>query len=244
MVLEAQPLAPTLAPTLATPAPVESRPAERPAFAPAEPLLLGADEFFRGIYTRLGSSLDGCLAISSAIGGEGKSTIALGLATTIAQDFPERRVAVLEVDIRRPRLAAGLYLPVAPGLAECLRDGSPIQAAYRETRIPNLTLIPAGQPVPHVSRLLRSSAMAAAVERLRQDHAVVLLDLPALLGTSDAQEVAGLADGVLLVVRAGVTPGDAVDAAIDAVGEEQVVGVVLNDARSSVPAWLRRLLGF
>ena len=72
----------------------------------------GLDEYFRGIYTRaavgFGSEV---LAISSAIGGEGKTTLSVGLAITLAQDFPERRVLLVETDFQSPVLAADLVEP-------------------------------------------------------------------------------------------------------------------------------------
>src|SRR3954469_25976555 len=80
-----------------------ARPLERPvaeksrAAAPARDWpLSGANELFRGIYTRAGIDASQLIAVSSAIDGEGKTTLSLGLAATIAQDFPDRRVLLVE----------------------------------------------------------------------------------------------------------------------------------------------------
>src|SRR5262245_66504589 len=69
-------------------------------------LFSGADELFRNLYTRAGIGFTSeVLAVSSAIAGEGKTTVSLGLAVTVAQDYPERRVLLVETDFQRPTLA-------------------------------------------------------------------------------------------------------------------------------------------
>jgi capsular exopolysaccharide synthesis family protein len=201
------------------------------------------DEIFRRAYTRAGVRGSTVLAICSAIVGEGKTTISLGLATTFAQDFPERRVALVETDIERPILARELDLDPTPGLVECLLDDHPIQVAYRATSLENLHVVPAGAPISTASRILRSNRMAATVDAIRQTHDLVILDGPAVLVNSDARPLTELADGVMLVVRAGVTPRSHIKRAVAEIDGTALCGVVLNGASSPLPRWLRRLLG-
>jgi receptor protein-tyrosine kinase len=210
---------------------------------PREWPLPGADEVFRGIYTRAGVQSGDVLAVCSAIAGEGKTTIGVGLGVTLAQDFPDRHVLLVETDLQRPVLAADFQVEAGPGLAECLLNGWPLEPAYRPTLFDNLQLLPAGGPVANPSRLLRSSRMAMAVDAMRQSHDVVILDLPAVLVTSDALLLSDLADGVILVVRAGVTPASLVAKALEQFDEDKLRGVVLNGAQSAIPRWLRRLCG-
>jgi len=200
-------------------------------------------ELLRRAYTRAGVRGSTVLAICSAIVGEGKTTIGLSLATTFAQDFPERRVAIVETDIERPVFAHDLGLDPTPGLVECLLDNAPIQAAYRTTKLDNLHVVPAGGPASTTSRLLRSTRMAGTVDAIRQTHELVVLDVPAILANSDARPLTELADGVILVVRAGVTPLSHVKRAVAEIDEKSVNGIVLNGASSSLPGWLRRLFG-
>src|SRR3954467_4452519 len=80
----------------------------------------GADELFRGLYTRAGIGFTSeVLAVSSAIAGEGKTTVSLGLAVTVAQDYPERRVCLVETDFQRPTLADDFGVESSPGLVDC-----------------------------------------------------------------------------------------------------------------------------
>jgi Mrp family chromosome partitioning ATPase len=101
--------------------------------APREWLLPSADELFRTIYTRAGTGTSEVLAVTSAIAGEGKTTVSLGLAVTIAQDFPERRVLLVETDIEHPNLARDFEIDPSPGLVDHLLDDRPMQVAFRPT---------------------------------------------------------------------------------------------------------------
>src|SRR3954454_23792305 len=146
-----------------------------------KPIFPEAEELFRGIYTRAGLTAPGVVAVTSAIGGEGKTTVALGLAVMVAQDFPERRVLLVEADLRQPVLAADFAVEPSPGLAEALEGIYPVELGYRETFLPNLRLLPAGEPVPNPSRLLRSSRFAAVLAAARRHHDLVIIDAPAIL---------------------------------------------------------------
>lgn len=213
------------------------------ARTPREWLLTGADEFFRRIYTRTGSARAEVLAVCSAIAGEGKSSVAMGLAVTIAEDFPDRRVLVVEADIQKPVLAEDLGVEQVPGLADCLINGEPIELAYRQTLLDNLQLVPGGTAVTNPGRWLRSSSMALTVDAMRSTHDVIIMDVPAVLGNSDAILLTDLADGILFVVRAGVTPAHLVNKALEDIDSGRLRGFVLNESRSSIPSWLRRMLG-
>src|SRR4051794_24567503 len=111
---------------------------------PREWIARGTDEFFRGVYTRAAISRgDTIIAISSAITGDGKTTLSLGLAVTLARDFPERGVVVVETDWERPVLAKDFGLEPNPGLFDCLEDDQPTWSACRGTFLENLHLLPA-----------------------------------------------------------------------------------------------------
>jgi Mrp family chromosome partitioning ATPase len=119
----------------------------------------------------------------------------------------------------------------------------PIDAACRSTYLPNLDILTAGSPTPNPGRWLRTSRMASVLRDLRLSYDIVLLDTPPVLTGSDALLMSNLADGAMLVVRAGVTPAALVRRTIEQLGEHKLRGVVLNGTRSSIPSWLRRLFG-
>jgi capsular exopolysaccharide synthesis family protein len=211
---------------------------------PREWLFTGADELFRGLYTRAGIGFASeVLMVSSALAGEGKTTVSLGLALTVAQDYPERRVVLVETDVERPSLANDFAVEASPGLVDCVLGDEPMESAFRASFLDNLHLVPVGGPAKGPGRALRSSRMAALIDALRQTYDLVVLDSPALLVNSDSVMLSDLADGAILVVRSGVTPAPAVAKAIEQIDESKLRGVVLNGSRSSIPGWLRRLGG-
>jgi non-specific protein-tyrosine kinase len=212
---------------------------------PREALLPGADELFRGIYTRAGIGLGSeVLAVCSAMAGEGKTTVALGLAVTVAQDFPDRRILLVETDAQRPALGRDFDVESAPGLLQHLVDGLPLDEVCRPTYLENLDLLPAGSLTRAAGRPLRSARMAAAVDAMHQLYDLVILDMPAVLVNSDALLLYELADAALFVVRAGVTPAAIVQKALEQLDDSKLRGVVVNESRTFSPGWLRRLCGF
>jgi polysaccharide biosynthesis transport protein len=207
------------------------------------PLLPGLDGLFRGIYTRAGIGAPDVVAVCSAIADEGKTTVSLGLAATLAQDFPDWRLLVVETNFAAPVLAADFGLEPGPGLAGCLLDDVPLPTECRGTALANLYLLPSGELPPAAGRVLRSGRMASAISRMRERFDVVVLDAPAILGDGDALPLLDLADGALFVVRAGATPTEAADKALGLIERDKIRGVVLNGVDSAVPGSLRRLCG-
>jgi Mrp family chromosome partitioning ATPase len=209
-----------------------------------DPVFPHSEDIFRGIYTRAGVGFAAeVIAISSAIAGEGKTTVAIGLAVAIANDFPDRRVLLVETDLHRPVMAQDFDLEAGPGLVDCLVRGLPLLSVCRPSYIGNLHIVPAGEVGVVRGRPLRSSNMAVAVDEMRQNYDIVILDLPSILDNTDAILMTDLADGILCVVRAGVTPMPMVTRAIEQVEDTKFRGVVINGAQSSLPGWLRRLVG-
>src|SRR5215813_11140466 len=207
-------------------------------------LFAGADELFRNLYTRAGIGFTSeVLAVSSAIAGEGKTTVSLGLAVTVAQDYPERRVCLVETDIQHPTMANDFGVDPTPGLVDCILGDEPLELAFRSSFLDNLHLLPIGGPAPGPGRALRSSRMAAIVETLRQSYDLVVVDAPSILVNSDAVMLMDLADGAVLVVRSGLTPQPMVTKAIEQIDETKLRGIVLNGSHSAIPGWLRRLCG-
>jgi Mrp family chromosome partitioning ATPase len=85
--------------------------------------------------------------------------------------------------------------------------------------------------------------MAAIVDSLRQSYDLVVIDAPSLLVNSDSVMLMDLADGAVLVVRSGITPGGLVSKALEQIDEIKLRGIVLNGSQSAIPGWLRRLCG-
>lgn len=168
-----------------------------------------------------------CFALTSTVPGEGKSTVALGLAGALARE-PGRRILLVEADLRRPSLASTLGLPPAPGLAECLNGG----LAFVPVRLVGsggFFLLVAGQAELERPELLGSPRMDAILRAARGLFDFVLLDAMPVLPVADAVLLQDLVDGFLLVVRSRLTRRDAIQAALARLRPEAVIGMVLND---------------
>ena len=141
------------------------------------------------------------LLVTSATSAEGKSVTALNLATVFARQG--RRVLLVDSDLRRPTLHEKLGLPCGQGLAEVLVGKAAPEGVIRETAVPHLFLLSAGQARAEAVDLLEQGRVRALLAALRSHYELIVLDSPPALGLADAQVLASAADGVLLVVEAG-----------------------------------------
>jgi capsular exopolysaccharide synthesis family protein len=192
-----------------------------------------AAEQYRQLRTRLshtegGSNLRTVL-ITSPQKGEGKTITAANLALTMAQEL-QRRVVIIEADLRKPSLQQMFGLPGGPGLSEYLVGAAELKDVMRFLPDHNLTVIPAGATPANPAELLGSTAMRRLLDQLRTRFDRVILDTPPVLPLADVAVLAPLVDGTLLVVRAGVTPKPAIENALRAFDSSRLLGVVLNES--------------
>jgi capsular exopolysaccharide synthesis family protein len=192
-----------------------------------------AAEQYRSLRTRL-AQMEGAgglrtVLITSPQKGEGKSVTASNLALTMAQEL-QRRVVLVEADLRKPSLQHLFGLPPGPGLAEYLTGAVELKDAMRFVPEHNLTLLPAGTAPLNPAELLGSTAMRRLLDHLRTRFDRVILDTPPVLPLADVAILAPIVDGSLIVVRAGVTPKPAIENALRAFDASRLIGVVLNES--------------
>jgi capsular exopolysaccharide synthesis family protein len=190
-----------------------------------------AAEQFRAIRTRI-ELLDeagACrvLAVTSALHGEGKTLTAINLALVMAMSL-NRRVALVDCDLRKPRVHETLGLPVEFGLTEVLRGEAVLDRAILELPKENLYVLAAGTLPSNPAELLGSAPMRQIIASLRERFDYVILDTPAALPVADPAILASLVDGIIFVVRAGSTPREQVLSAMENFSRDRIVGVVLN----------------
>ncbi len=140
------------------------------------------------------------VVISSSIGDEGKSTIAINLAVAFADTGA--RVILVDADLRRPSIAQYIGIEGNVGLTTVLIGRADVQDVVQPFGASTLDVLPTGQIPPNPSELLGSPAMAGLLDRLTATYDMVLLDSPPLLPVTDAAVLSKLAGGVLLVVGA------------------------------------------
>lgn len=170
------------------------------------------------------------IVVTSALPGEGKSTVAANLAVTLAA--AGNPVVLIDGDLRRPTVAKTMGLPGGAGLTDVLADRADItEVAQRSPIVPALVVLTAGTIPPNPSEVLGSERMHQLLHDLAE-HATVIIDAPPLLPVTDGAVLTHQADGALLVVAAGKTSYDLVDRAIGTIEKVRgrVLGVVLNRA--------------
>jgi capsular exopolysaccharide synthesis family protein len=166
------------------------------------------------------------LLVTSALPGDGKTLTSTNLALTLSESY-RRQVLLIDADLRRPSLHSNFQVPNIAGLNEGLK-------ADRDAKLPtakitdNLTLLPAGKPDPDPMGGLTSDRMRMILEEAARRFDWVVVDTAPVGLLVDASILASMADATIMVIRAGKTAAPAVAKALETVGRERVLGVVLN----------------
>jgi succinoglycan biosynthesis transport protein ExoP len=168
------------------------------------------------------------IVISSSIPAEGKTTIAINLAVSLADTGA--RVILVDADLRRPSIAEYMGLEGQVGLTTVLIGRADMKDVVQPFGTSSLDLLPAGQVPPNPSELLGSAAMASLLERLSASYDMVLLDSAPLLPVTDAVVLSRLAGGALLVVGADRTHRPQLQQSLDSLETAGVhlFGLVMN----------------
>lgn len=170
------------------------------------------------------------IVITSSRRGEGRSTVTANLAFVLAGT--NRRVVVIDADLRSPGLHEQFGLPNEIGLSNVLRDEVALSTALQATTIPRIRVLSSGPEPSYPAELLGSERMKALITELGTHCDLILLDAPPLGQVADAAILAGIVDGVLVVVQRGRAREGAVTAAIRKLEtlQARVIGVVANQA--------------
>ena len=144
-----------------------------------------------------------------------------------------RKVLLVDCDLRRARVHSSLGLSPESGIAEVLLGQSSLDAALVKVGDLNMEVLGVRQAPPNPSELLASTQMRELMAELSSRYDRVILDTPATLGLPDSKIVSELCDGLVVVVRAGVTPREDVHAALEVLDSQRLLGVVLNGVDTS-----------
>jgi receptor protein-tyrosine kinase len=191
-------------------------------------------EEFRSLRTRLNhmqSQQDlHAIVVTSASPAEGKTFTAINLA--LAQAQLETPVLLVDLDLRRPVIHNMFQCDKAPGFSDFLLAERPLEECVRRIQGTNLYFMPAGTQVRNPLELLNMKQVKYTIDAFRKVFNWVILDTPPLLFSADANLLATLTDGTLIVVRIGSTTYDNVIRAMQTLCENNVLGIVANGARA------------
>jgi len=170
------------------------------------------------------------IMVTSATDSEGKTLVSTNLATVLAHDLSSYALLV-DADLRNPSLSRWFALHAGRGLSDYLTAGASIQELLVKTNVDKLTILPSGSFQANPVELIGSKKMEALVREMRERYSdrYIIFDSSPLLATTEPSVLTRLVDGIILVIRAGVTPRETVQQALATVEKEKVLGIVLND---------------
>ncbi len=174
------------------------------------------------------------LMITSAVAAESKTTTSINLALVLSQ-VRGVRVCLVDADMRKVGVADALGISYEKGLQDYLHAPTPLSDVLLQLT-DSLYLIPSGGTDESSAEVLHSETMVGLVQELRKSFDVVIYDAPPLFPVADARILANLVDGALFCVRAGHTPDNVIQEAIELI-RPKILGAVLVGARVSSSGW-------
>jgi capsular exopolysaccharide synthesis family protein len=181
------------------------------------------------------------LGITSALVGEGKTTVALNLAMSTARST-NSKVCLIDLGLTGESVLQRLGTSAdGAGIVHVLEGVNQTFPMLRLRDFEELTIIPAGKVPSNPARIARSPRMAEVLDSARRMFDLILIDMPAI-ATHNARPMAAHMDGIVMITRAGVTPQDVITNAMDHIGREKILGVVLNRVQFAGPRWLQKRL--
>ncbi|MCC6499778.1 MAG: polysaccharide biosynthesis tyrosine autokinase [Anaerolineales bacterium] len=167
------------------------------------------------------------ILVTSPTQGNGKTTIAVNLALTIAAS--EQRVAIVDADLRRPAVHTALKISQNPGLADIIHSKVSVKQVVRSVKGKGIDVVAAGNIPPSVTEVVGSKRIAAILNDMREDYDTIVVDAPPLV-ISDSYNLASKVDGVILVLEPGVTKDDQAKVIKEQLNRAgaRIIGIVFN----------------
>lgn len=179
------------------------------------------------------------IMVTSAAPGEGKTLTACNLALTLSQSYL-RNVLLIDADLRKPTVHTIFDLQNAAGLIDALRDA---QAGIVDRKVPlmevtpRLKLLLSGGVTPDPTGLLTSQPLQKLLKDASDVFDWVIVDTPPAAFLPDCNLIASIVDAALVVIRACATPYPLVQRAVEAIGHDKIIGVVMNCTEQSATGY-------
>jgi len=181
------------------------------------------------------------IVITSALRGEGKTVTTCNISLAFAQEL-EKKVLLIDADLRKPAVHKMFNIPKEPGLVEVLLEEVDINSIIDKPKVANLYILPSGRTPPNPSELLSSNKLKQLIQQLKQKFDYLFFDTPPIIPVTDAGVLGSQVDGSILVVRAGSTGALDVERAFSLLKEANAnpVGAVLCNVVTYIPYYLYR----
>jgi capsular exopolysaccharide synthesis family protein len=195
-----------------------------------------------GVLGGLRAGMPAALGVTSCESGEGVSTVASALVRTFA-GLGQGAVLLIDANLEHPQAHQIFGVKLAPGLADTLADPT-LQPVYQRSSVPELFVLAAGAAKGMLARGWTEQSFAEMFQALKQEFALVVVDLPPVAQLGFAAPLAEHLDGVLLVMESERVSRDVARRTKDLLGQTgaRLLGAVLNKKRQHIPARLERFL--
>ncbi len=169
-------------------------------------------------------------AISSSVQGEGKTFTSINLAYLMAEKY-QKKVIILDCDLKRPSIL--FYFrenKLERDLVDVIRGDAELGETILQIENSGLYLLPTRKGIENSSELFQSSRMEEVLETLKKEFDYIILDTPPVLPVVDMKMIAKIVDGIIMVVKANVTPKNIVLKAVSSLTVGDLIGIVLNSS--------------
>ncbi len=182
------------------------------------------------------------IGVTSPNFGDGKTTVAMALASGLAHDL-NREVILADLDFETHSVGREYGLEGKDGMSEILSGVANLTSVMHHHHAAPISVITSGNSKVAPARLANSDLLSSAIESMKAQSSYVIFDLPATLHSMNTPVLAQRCDGVIVVVRDGRTRRQELDRVLHLLRDTHVLGVVVNRQKSSIPRWVRRGLG-
>jgi len=184
------------------------------------------------------------ILVTSAMAGEGKSLISINLAITIATELHSHAL-IVDCDLRNPTLSRWFGFHEMKGLSDYLTGDASLQDLLVKTSVDKLSILPGGAFQDNPVELIGSNKMKSLVADLKARYAdrYIILDSSPLLATTEPSVLNDMVDGILFVIKSGVTPRESIQQALKLLDKKKIIGAVLNNMEFKTEAMIRRYFG-
>ncbi len=168
------------------------------------------------------------IGIISSVPEEGKTSISLNLASSVAS-IGDKRIMLIDCDMRKCDLTMILGMRGEIGLSQYLDDAAGgAESIIKNSKVKNLYVISSGRKVQNSTELLTRAKFRDLLVILKEKFDLIILDLPPVLNTADPVAVKELVDKYIMVYFAGKTPLGILEESVNEIGKDKILGVVLN----------------
>ena len=184
------------------------------------------------------------IMVASAVSGEGKSLVAVNLASIIAAELHSHALLV-DCDLRNPSLTRWFGLQEKKGLSDYLIGGAEVQDLLIKTSIDKLSILSGGSIQENPVELVGSNKMKTLIQDLksRYEDRYIIIDSSPILATTEPSVLNEIVDGIILVIKSGDTPRETIQQAVKLLNKNKILGVVLNNMQFKTKALFQRYFG-